>query len=123
MFFLNQIGNIFCYEVEFSKPKRVKPIPEGTVKVYYNIIETDEGKHEVEFNFENESLKHKPGSSMRANMYEHWINTVLEKKLKIKTELHLGTEFEYTRFVGQDGEMIDPFVPQFDIMKVKNLAA
>jgi len=46
---------------------------------------------------------------------------VLEKKLKIKTELHLGTEFEHTRFVGPDGKIVDPFVPPFDILKVKNL--
>lgn len=58
---------------------------------------------------------------MRANMYEKWINNVLEKKLKVKTELHLGTEFEHTRFVGPDGKSVDPFVPHFDIMKVKNL--
>mmetsp|Transcript_11577 Transcript_11577/g.17495 ORF Transcript_11577/g.17495 Transcript_11577/m.17495 type:complete len:345 (-) Transcript_11577:439-1473(-) len=58
---------------------------------------------------------------MRANMYESWINNVLEKKLKIKTELHLGTEFEHTRFVDTEGKAVDPFVPAFDIMKVKNL--
>ena len=51
-----------------------------------------------------------------------WINNVLEKKLKIKTELHLGTEFEHTRFVATDGKIVDPFVPQFDIMKVKDLS-
>jgi len=54
-------------------------------------------------------------------MYESWINNVLEKKLKIKTELHLGTEFEHTRHVGSDGQVRDPFVPAFDIMKVKDL--
>jgi len=68
--------------------------------VYFNVIETDSGDADVEFNFENESLKHKKGRTMRANMYESWINNVLEKKLKVKTELHLGTEFEHTRFVG-----------------------
>lgn len=46
---------------------------------------------------------------------------MLEKKLKVKTELHLGSEFEHTRFVGEDGQMVDPFVPAFDIMKVKDL--
>ena len=45
----------------------------------------------------------------------------MEKKLKVKTELHLGSEFEHTRFVGEDGQMVDPFVPAFDIMKVKDL--
>lgn len=113
----------FRYEVEFSKPKETKPIPEGTVKVYFNVIEgLDSESHEVEFNFENESLKHKKGHTMRSNMYESWINNVLEKKLAVKTELHLGTEFEHTRFVGPDGKTVDPFVPAFDIMKVNNFA-
>lgn len=101
----------YSYEVEFSKPKDKRPIPEGTVKVYFNVIEIENEDYELEFNFENESLKHKAGVTMRTNMYESWINNVLEKKLKVKTELHLGTEFEQTRFVGQDGKPIDPFVP------------
>ena len=46
----------------------------------------------------------------------------MEKKLKVKTELHLGSEFEHTRFVGEDGQIVDPFVPAFDIMKVKDLS-
>lgn len=111
------------YEVEFSKPKDTRPIPEGTVKVYFNVIEIDEeDDYELIFNFENESLNHRKGVTMRTNMYESWINNVLEKKLKVKTEVHLGTEFESTRFIGQDGRPIDPFKPQFDILKVKNLA-
>ena len=56
--------------MEFSKPKNMKPIPEGTVKVYFNVIELENFEHEVEFHFENESLKHKVGNTMRANMYE-----------------------------------------------------
>jgi hypothetical protein len=121
VFFLEQVGNIWCYQVEFSKPKNVKPIPEGTVQVYFNIIETYNGDTEVEFHFENESLKHKIGNTMRGNMYEHWVDNVLEKKLKVKTELHLGTEFEHTRFVDDNGNKVDPFVPAFNIMKVKQL--
>ena len=107
--------------MEFSKPLTIKPIPEGTVRVYFSVIEAEAGSHEVQFNFENESLIHKAGNSMRGNMYEKWINFVLEKKLKVKTELHLGSEFEHTRFVGPDGKMKDPFVPAFDIQKVKSL--
>jgi hypothetical protein len=56
-------------------------------------------------------------------MLESWIDNVLEKKLKVKTELHLGTEFEHTRFVGSDGKNVDPFVPAFDIMKVNNFSS
>ena len=56
-----------------------------------------------EFNFENESLIHKlDGKTMRTNMFESWIDKVLEKKLKIQEELHLGTEFEQTRNVDEN---------------------
>ena len=61
---------ICSYEVEFSKPKNMKPIPEGTVKVYFSIIEAEDGNLEVEFNFENESLKHREGNTMRTAKYE-----------------------------------------------------
>jgi hypothetical protein len=37
-------------------------------------------------------------------------------------QLHLGTEFEYTRTVDDKGKTVDPFVPKFDIMKVKDLS-
>jgi len=138
----NKLNTKYSFEVEFSIPKKIKPIPEGTVKVYFTVMDAEEGTagtegYDVEFNFENESLKHRIGNTMRSNMYEvrfynlffinyqlkSWINTVLEKKLKVKTELHLGSEFEHTRFVGEDGQMVDPFVPAFDIMKVKDLTS
>jgi len=114
-------SNRFSFEVEFSKPLVNKPIPEGTVKVFFSIIETGASQWIVEFFFENESLKHKLDSTMRTNMFEKWIDRVLENKLKIKSELHLGTEFEYTRTVDEKGKIVDPFVPSFDIMKVKDL--
>lgn len=60
----------YSYEVEFSKPHNTKPIPEGTVKVLFSIIEKSNGDHIIEFNFENESLKHKLDSTMRTNMFE-----------------------------------------------------
>jgi Ca2+-binding EF-hand superfamily protein len=47
---------------------------------------------------------------------------VLENKLKIKLQLHLGTEFEYTRLVDKKGQKIDPFVPKYDIMKIQDLS-
>jgi hypothetical protein len=33
----------------------------------------------------------------------------------------LGTEFEYTRTVDEKGKVVDPFVPKFDITKIKDL--
>lgn len=62
--------------MEFSKPHQTKPIPEGTVKVYFNLIQLDqesadsESGYEIEFFFENESLKHKLNNTMRKNMFE-----------------------------------------------------
>ena len=58
------------YSVEFSKPSKQKPIPEGTVKVLFDIIQMDGDEYEVEFNFENESLKHKLDNTMRTNMFQ-----------------------------------------------------
>ena len=118
---MQQVGLAWCYEVEFSIPKMHKPIPAGTVKVYFSVMQGEGNNYEVEFNFENESLKHRIGNTMRGNKYESWINNVIEKKHIIKTQIHLGTEFEHSRFVGEDGKNIDPFVPQFDIQKVKDL--
>ena len=67
----------FSYEVEFSKPHLVKPIPEGTVKVFFSLIERSAGDPLIEFNFENESLKHKLDNTMRTNMFEVSLSLVL----------------------------------------------
>ena len=53
----------------------MQPIPTGTVKVFFDVIVLDdpeEGQlpYEIEFNFENESLKHKLDNTMRKDMLE-----------------------------------------------------
>lgn len=87
IFFLESVGNCWQYEVEFSKPMEKKPIPHGTVKIFFSIYEQAEADAQnllFEFNFENESLIHKyDNNTMRTNMFESWINNVLEKKFKI----------------------------------------
>ena len=40
------------------------------MKVSFDIIQMDEEEYEIEFNFENESLKHKLDNTMRTNMIE-----------------------------------------------------
>ena len=50
----------YRYYVEFSKPSKDKPIPEGIVNVFFDLILDGEG-YEIEFSFESESLKHKIG--------------------------------------------------------------
>ena len=76
----------------------------------------------MEFNFENESLRHSIDYTMRKNMFEKWIDRVLENKVKIKQVLHLGTEFEYSRTVDEEGKVQDPFVPKFDLTKITDLS-
>lgn len=80
-----------------------------------------EPKYWVEFNFENESLRHSVKYTMRKNMFEKWIDWILENKVKVKSVIHLGTEFEYTRTVDENGKIVDPFLPKFDLTKVKDL--
>ena len=80
-----------------------------------------EAKYRVEFNFENESLRHSVKYTMRKNMFEKWIDRILENKVKVKSIIHLGTEFEYTRTVDENGKIVDPFLPKFDLTKVKDL--
>ena len=61
----------FRYFVEFSKPDKLRPIPEGTVKVFFDITVGDNaGEYDIEFNFENESLKHRMDSTMREDMFQ-----------------------------------------------------
>ena len=42
--------------------------------------------------------------------------------MKVKSVIHLGTEFEYTRTVDENGKIVDPFVPKFDLTKIKDLS-
>ena len=39
VFFLENKGNVWQYEVEFSQPKDAKPIPIGTAKIYFSVID------------------------------------------------------------------------------------
>ena len=118
---LGSYANILQYEVEFSLPTQTKPIPDRTVRVSFSIIQHNDGNYDIEFNFESESLKHKLNNTMRTNMFEQWIGRILENKHKIKQELHLGTEFEYTRQTDKHDKPSDPFCPAFDIQKIKLL--
>ena len=59
------------YYVEFSKPDKLRPIPEGTVKVFFDLTMGESADdYDIEFNFENESLKHRMDSTMREDMFQ-----------------------------------------------------
>ena len=65
------------YYVEFSKPDKLRPIPEGTVKVFFDITMGDSADdYDIEFNFENESLKHRMDSTMREDMFQVSIKNI-----------------------------------------------
>ena len=46
-----QDGNIWTLTVEFSIPKPVKPITEGTVTCYFYITELGDGKDDYDLEF------------------------------------------------------------------------
>ena len=58
--------------MEFSKPDKLRPIPEGTVKVFFDItVGESPDEYDIEFNFENESLKHRlENGTMREDMFQ-----------------------------------------------------
>ena len=69
------------YYVEFSKPDKLRPIPEGTVKVFFDITMGDSADdYDIEFNFENESLKHRMDSTMREDMFQVSRNAIIPTK-------------------------------------------
>ena len=65
--FSNLLILFIRYYVEFSKPSKDKPIPEGVVNVFFDIILGDGDDYEIEFSFESESLKHKLGKTEKDN--------------------------------------------------------
>lgn len=79
------------------------------------------GDRTVYFQFENESLVHRLDYTMQPGQYERWIDRILGNKLKVRKALHLGTEFEYTRFKDKKGELLDPFVGSINIMTATDL--
>lgn len=97
------------------------PIPEATVKVFFTVSISTMGDKTVYFQFENESLVHRLDYTMQPGQYERWIDRILGNKLKVRKALHLGTEFEYTRFKDKKGELLDPFVGSINIMTATDL--
>lgn len=89
--------------MEFSRPHKLKPIPVSTVKVDFYVIDKSEAgpgaeeAYDVEFNFKGESLRHNLKQTMRKNMFEKWIDRVLENKMKVK-------EIEYGQYLGSSFE-------------------
>ena len=56
--------------MEFSKPSKDKPIPEGVVNVFFDIIQRDADEYDIRFSFESESLKHSLDKTMRPDMFQ-----------------------------------------------------
>ena len=79
------------------------------------------GEKTVYFQFENESLVHRLDYTMQPGQYERWVDRILGNKLRVRKMLHLGTEFEYTRFKDKKGELLDPFVGSINITTATDL--
>jgi hypothetical protein len=89
----------FFYTAEFSKPTSTKPVPEATVKIHFTISFGVVGTPTIEFTFENESLRHKPGQTVREAQMESWIDRVYQDKINIRKMMNLVTKFESTRLL------------------------
>ena len=48
-------------------------------------------------------------------MFESWIFSIIQKKDKVANEIYLGSEFESSRAIDEQGNVIDPFKMKFDI--------
>lgn len=86
VYYIDSFNNVHNYYVEFARPQKAKPVPDITVKVYFYVVEVfddedvdPESPYKVEFNFECESLRHTMDKTMRKNMFEKWIDRLLEK--------------------------------------------
>ena len=69
----------WTYQVEFSIPLIQKPIPSGTTQCSFTIVDNylNENPNDLIFNFQNESLRHKLDNTMRTNMFESWIFSII----------------------------------------------
>mmetsp|Transcript_13562 Transcript_13562/g.25582 ORF Transcript_13562/g.25582 Transcript_13562/m.25582 type:complete len:522 (-) Transcript_13562:2647-4212(-) len=89
----------YHFSVEFSKPTALKPVPEASVKVHFNIDFRNQQQPDVKFQFENESLQHRPERTLRMSQFELWIDRIYNDKTKIKNLIPMITKYEQTRWV------------------------
>lgn len=75
------------------------PVPKATVKVHFTVTFGIGDDSDIEFMFENESLRHRPNRTIRIPQMESWIDRVYEDKMKIRTMMNLVTKFESTRLL------------------------
>lgn len=100
--------NDFKYTVEFSKPTYSQPVPSVTVKVHFT-IPYHCNNSEITFTFENESLRHRPGHTLRTPQMERWIDRIYNNKTMTRQLMDLGTPFENMRILAPDEEENDSF--------------
>lgn len=60
------------------------PVPLATVIVNFIVSFSVTGDYTLEFTFENESLRHLPGRTIRIAQMESWIDRIYEDKLKVR---------------------------------------
>jgi len=102
------------FTAEFSKPSSNKPVPEVSVKVHF-VVEV--GSQGLEFQFENESLVHKPGRSIRPGQIEVWIDRIYNGKLKLLNFMNLVTNFEHTRLLPPEEVDEDAFYQGCELLE------
>lgn len=92
----------YRFSVEFSKPTALKPVPEASVKVLFNIDFRHTDRPIVTFQFENESLQHCPDRTLRMSQFELWIDRIYNDKVKVRSLMSMITKFEQSRWVAPE---------------------
>jgi hypothetical protein len=90
---------LYQFSVEFSKPTALKPVPEASVKVRFNIDYRNPNRPDATFQFENESLQHRPERTLRMSQFELWLDRIYNDKIKVRELMPMLTKFESTRWV------------------------
>ena len=72
------VGGATQFLAEFSLPTPKNPIPAAAVKMIFNLKKVEGGETDVTYTFDNTSLIHTPGRTIRLEMMERYIDRQLE---------------------------------------------
>lgn len=107
IFFVDYEEPVYKYYCEISRPENLQPIPQAKCKIFFD-IKKDHDNYTINFHFESDSLIHSwDEMTLRHDAFEvlllmtakNWIEKMIEMKLRVKSELYLGTSFESTRVI------------------------
>lgn len=93
-------------------------MPEASVKITSSIVfgKTNAIK-DFYFIFENDSLRHRPGKTLRFSQIESWIERLLSDKKKVSKMCNFMTDFESTRIVPSTEDEDEKFYGSCELLE------